>query len=159
MLQHWLLSWNRNNTGPELHRKQNKNKMLQYPRKIIACCNNYPLTIHLQATVTLPQPVPKQVAHTWLQSVGFRNWFRFLAVSLWVMWVINLAVGCHYFPPGLQLPKTVTRQCCNCNLNPGPSVPESSTLTTYHQYLQCTIQFKFSTIANIACEACKLWKT
>jgi len=27
-----------------------------------------------------------------------------LAVSLPVMWVINLAVGCQYFPPGLQLP-------------------------------------------------------
>ena len=29
---------------------------------------------------------------------------RFLAVSLQVMWVINPAVGCRYFPPGLQLP-------------------------------------------------------
>ena len=28
---------------------------------------------------------------------------RFLAVSLQVMWVINPAVGCHYFPPGPQL--------------------------------------------------------
>jgi len=27
-----------------------------------------------------------------------------LAVSLQVMSVINPAVGCHYFPPGLQLP-------------------------------------------------------
>jgi len=37
-------------------------------------------------------------------SVGFWIWSRFLAVSLQVMWVINPAVGCHYFPPGLQLP-------------------------------------------------------
>ena len=29
-----------------------------------------------------------------------------------------------------SLPKTVTRQRRNCDLNPGPSVPESSTLTT-----------------------------
>jgi len=29
-----------------------------------------------------------------------------------------------------SLPKTVTRQRHDCNLNPGPSVPESSTLTT-----------------------------
>ena len=62
----------------------------------------------------------------------------------------------HYFPPGLQLPpqplrgllyqfcclvnrctmdvnslpKTVTRQRRGCDLNPGPSMPESSTLTT-----------------------------
>ena len=51
------------------------------------------------------------VAHTRLLSVGFQSWSQFLVVSLQVMWVINLAVGCHYFPPG-------------------PSVPESSTLTT-----------------------------
>jgi len=36
--------------------------------------------------------------------VGFRSWSRFLAVSLQVTWVINPAVGCHYFPPGLLLP-------------------------------------------------------
>jgi len=29
-----------------------------------------------------------------------------------------------------SLPKTVTRQRCDCDLNPDPSVPESSTLTT-----------------------------
>jgi len=59
-------------------------------------------------------------------------------------------VGCHYFPPRLQLPpqplrgcfvnrvtmgvnslpKTVTRQHCDCDWNPGLSAPESSTLTT-----------------------------
>ena len=46
----------------------------------------------------------KNVTHTRLPSVGFRSWSRCLAVSLQVMWVINPAVGCHYFPPGLQLP-------------------------------------------------------
>ena len=45
-----------------------------------------------------------EVAHTQLPSVGFRSWSRFLAVSLQVTWVINPAVGCHYFPQGLQLP-------------------------------------------------------
>ena len=45
-----------------------------------------------------------KVIHTRLPSVGFGSWSRFLAVSLQVMWVINPAVGCHYFPPGLQLP-------------------------------------------------------
>jgi len=30
-----------------------------------------------------------------------------------------------------SLPKTVTRQRRGCNLNPGPTAPESSTLTTY----------------------------
>jgi len=29
-----------------------------------------------------------------------------------------------------SVPKTVTRQHRDCNLNPGPSAPESSTLTT-----------------------------
>jgi len=29
-----------------------------------------------------------------------------------------------------SLPKTITRQRCDCDLNPGPSAPESSTLTT-----------------------------
>jgi len=29
-----------------------------------------------------------------------------------------------------SFPKTVTRQRRGCNLNPGPSAPESSTLTT-----------------------------
>ena len=44
-----------------------------------------------------------RVAHTRLLSVGFLSWSRFLAVSLQVTWVINPAVGYHYFPPGLQL--------------------------------------------------------
>ena len=44
------------------------------------------------------------VAYTRLPSVGFRSWSRFLAVSLQGTWIINPTVGCHYFPPGLQLP-------------------------------------------------------
>ena len=46
----------------------------------------------------------KKVAHTRLPSLGFRSWSVYFAVSLQVTWVINPAVGCHYFPPGLQLP-------------------------------------------------------
>jgi len=71
------------------------------------------------------------------------------------VWVINPAVGCHYFPPGPQLslqplrgllpfrclvnrgtmgvnslPKTVTRQRCGRDLNLGTSALESSMLTT-----------------------------
>jgi len=45
-----------------------------------------------------------KVVHTRLPSVGFRRWSRFLAVSLQVTWVINPAVGCHYFLSRLQLP-------------------------------------------------------
>jgi len=51
----------------------------------------------------------KKAAHTRLPSVRFRSWSRFLAVSLQVTWVINPAVGCHYFPPGLQLPRQPLR--------------------------------------------------
>jgi len=38
-----------------------------------------------------------KLAHTRLPSIGFRSWSRFLAVSLQVTWIINPAVGCHYF--------------------------------------------------------------
>jgi len=54
----------------------------------------------------------KKLAHTRLPSVGFRSWSRFFAVSLQVMWVINPAVGCHYFPPGLQLPLQPLTHLC-----------------------------------------------
>jgi len=49
------------------------------------------------------------VAHTWLPSIGSR-WSQFLAVSLQMTRVINLVVGCHYFPPGLQLPSQPLRK-------------------------------------------------
>jgi len=91
-----------------------------------------------------------KLAHTRLPSVGLRSWSRFLAASLQVTWVINPVVGCHYFPPSLQLPSQPSKDCyqfCwlvnrgtmgvnslpkrrDCDLNPGPSAPESSTLTT-----------------------------
>ena len=51
-----------------------------------------------------------KVAHTWLPSVGFRSWSRFLAVSLQVTWVINPVVGCYNFLPGLQLPPQPLRR-------------------------------------------------
>ena len=81
-----------------------------------------------------------KVAHTRSSSVGFRSWSRFLAVSLQVTWVINPAVGCHYFPPGL-LPMLGEQRHNGCEQSayptmswlrlPGPSAPESSTLTTW----------------------------
>ena len=48
-----------------------------------------------------------------------------------------------------SLPKTVTRQRRGCDLNPGPSVPESSTLTTrlrshpIHRDAEKTNRFSF----------------
>jgi len=50
-----------------------------------------------------------KVAHNRLPSIGFRSWSRFLAVSLQVTWIINPAVGCHYFPPDLQSPSQPLR--------------------------------------------------
>ena len=44
-----------------------------------------------------------------------------------------------------SLPKTVTRQRCDCDLNPGTTVPESSTLTTRlpsHPHKSSNIQTK-----------------
>ena len=40
-----------------------------------------------------------------------------------------------------SLPKTVTRQRRDCNLNPGPSAPESSTLTTRLSSRQGLLRF------------------
>jgi len=53
--------------------------------------------------LTQPMDLKVKVAHTRLPSLWFRSWTQFLTVSLQVTQVINLVVGCHYFPPGLQL--------------------------------------------------------
>ena len=45
-----------------------------------------------------------------------------------------------------SLPKTVTRQRRGCDLNPGPSAPESSTLTTRLPSHQ--VQFTFALFLN-----------
>jgi len=83
------------------------------------------------------------------------------------MWVINPAAGCHYCLPGLQLPPqplrgllqfcclvnrgtmgvnslpmTVTRQRRDCDLNPDPSAPESSTLTTRLPWIEADRTYK-----------------
>jgi len=55
-------------------------------------------------TYSYNKKVKVKVAHTRLPSVGFRGWSLFLAVNPQVTWVINPAVGYHYFPRGLQLP-------------------------------------------------------
>ena len=131
------------------------------------------LAVSLQVTwvINLFHYTFKKAALSQLPSVEFRSWSWFLAVSLQVTWVINPAVGCHYFPPGLQLPsqplrgllpvlllgeqrhdgcdqfpKTVTRQCRSCDLNPGPSAPESSTLTT--RLPSHSLQIKVTLSAN-----------
>jgi len=39
-----------------------------------------------------------------------------------------------------SLPETVTRQRRDCDLNPGPSVPESSTLTTQPSVDICVVR-------------------
>jgi len=66
--------------------------------------------IYLQNQTNYTKKVKVKVADTQLQSIRFQSWSGFLAVSLQVMWVINPAVGCHYFPPGLQLPPQPLRR-------------------------------------------------
>ena len=66
---------------------------------------NQKFTFYSHSTICLNVNLKKvKVAHTRLPSVWFQSRSQFLAVSLQVMWVINPAVGCHYFPPGLKLP-------------------------------------------------------
>jgi len=77
--------------------------------KFLASYGHEPYTRKNQGQKSLDQKTDrrtdtKKVAHTRLPS-----WSRFLAVSLQVTWVINPAVGCHYFPPGLQLPSQPLR--------------------------------------------------
>jgi len=117
-------------------------------------------TVTAQSDALTTRPLrpynPKKVARTRLPSVGFRSWSRLLAVSLQVTWVINPVVaaitirqacsyprnpkeGCYQFRclvnrgrMGVNsLPKTVTWQRRGCDLNPGPTAPESSTLATW----------------------------
>ena len=57
-----------------------------------------PITNDARRSTLFSVNCDKKVAHTRLPSVGFRSWFRFLAVSLQATWVINPEVGCHYFP-------------------------------------------------------------
>jgi len=91
------------------------------------------------------------------ERIGFRSWSRILAVNLQETWVINPAVGCHYVLPGLHAitPATLKRAATNFAAwwteaqwvwrvcprllpdsvataiwTPGPSAPESSTLST-----------------------------
>jgi len=76
---------------------------------LMHCGKNYIVTVASQGLMWWQCGCDKllkkvKVAHTRLLSIGFWSWSRFLEVSLQVTWVINLAVGCHYFLPGLQLP-------------------------------------------------------
>ena len=51
-----------------------------------------------------------------------------------------------------SLPKTVTRQRHDCDLNPGPSAPESSTLTTRlpsHPITECMTAKNFEQLAKL----------
>jgi len=110
--------------------------------------NQYSLGVQSCPWVHFVWPDPTQPKYTsgWLGSrvVSFLDSNR----SLQVTWVINPAVGCHYFSRGPQLPpkplrgllpvlllgeqghKTVIRQRRDCYLNTCPSAPESSKLTT-----------------------------
>ena len=135
------------------------NKSLQYWHWMTHVCRHLLTKVDIiDRTPDIPytlQWTGSKTGRVGLPSVVFLSWSRFLAVSQQVTRVINPAVGCHYFPSGPQLPspslrgllefrclvnigttgvncllKTVTRQRRDCDLNPGPSAPESRTLTT-----------------------------
>ena len=79
-------------------------RVWQFRILFMPCC----LTVSRRRTCTI-RTIMAKVARTRLPTVGFRSWSRFFAVSLQVTWVINPAVGCHYFPPGPQLPSQPLR--------------------------------------------------
>jgi len=49
-----------------------------------------------------------------------------------------------------SFPKTVTRQCRDCDLNPGPSAPEPSTLTTRLPSHQCMRSWFYETVERLS---------
>jgi len=60
-----------------------------------------------------------------------------------------------------SLPNNVTRQCRDCDLNPGPSAPESSTLTTrlpshprFYQIFQLKFSFRLTAIFRCVAHHC-----
>ena len=67
-------------------------------------------SLYLPNNTTVYTSKKVKVAHTRLQSVGFRSWSWFFAVSMQVTWVINPAVVCRYFPPGPHLPSQHLRE-------------------------------------------------
>ena len=85
-----------------------------------SCCLPSPLTLSPLVCHAMSCMLFSHIACT-LQSVGFRSWSRFFAISLQVVWVINPAVGCHYFSPGLQLPHNPWEGCYQfcCLVNRG----------------------------------------
>ena len=112
-----------------------------------AICKSAPCT----RQITTPAPHHSSFLQAGCPSCHPTNSIKVLKVTR----VKNLAVGCHYFLPSLQLPsqplrgllpilllgeqrhdgceslpKTVTLQHRSCDLNAGPSAPESSMLTT-----------------------------
>jgi len=59
-----------------------------------------------------------------------------------------------------SLPKTVTRQRRSCDLNPGPSAPESSTLTTRlpsHSFL--SVDYSFFQLQPLTHRTDSFWST
>ena len=49
-----------------------------------------------------------------------------------------------------RLPKTVTQQRRDCDLNPGPSAPESSALTTWLPSHPCSLTYCFLCTAHFS---------
>ena len=105
---------------------------------------------------TVRRTTNKKSAHTRLPSVGFRSWSRFLAVSLQVTWIINPAVCCYYFPPGLQLPPQPLRgllpifQFC-CLVNKGTMGVNSLPKTVTRQLVANSILLVIFGVMRTCC--------
>ena len=175
--QPWLMSKMTSSIKPDVHNVSLRRQRRTEPWSYVTCTKNLVkigrvvlkmwsrtgtlITVGSRVKARLVA-VKTMLAHTTVPPVivmclliVHSSWSRFLAVRLQVTWVINPTVGCHYFPPGLQLPlqplrlcyqfrclanrgtmganslpKTVTRQRHSGDLNSRPAVPESSTLTT-----------------------------
>ena len=87
-----------------------------------------------------------KVAHTRLPSVGFRNCYQFRCL-------VNRGTICVN-----SLPKTVTRQRRGCDLNPGPSAPESRTLTTRLVFTEPPCATQTSLIFFWLIDWCRAWE-
>ena len=108
MLHHTATSW------PGIHTRQHNTVKLRY-NGLLGTMQKRPLYQRSLVSTVCHRHLIRhnkkvKVAHTRLQSVRFRSWSQFLTVNLQVMWVINPAVGCHYFPPGPQLPPQPLRE-------------------------------------------------
>ena len=80
--------------------------LLQHHKLILFVKRWYPITIGFNAPGTFKKV---KVTHSRLSSVGFRGWSRLLQSACRWRESYTRSIGCHYFPPGPQLPSQPLR--------------------------------------------------